>query len=234
MPVKATLIFWSLAISCSLVLGNFALAYAAPCYGTGMPQKNKISLGLESYAIFKRYLENDYGKLRSAQYFLDLSYGVFDWLAIDLKGGFGNIRQHPIGSDEIDYPTRLGGGYGFRLKFYDRKDAKMVFGFQHISIHPYAVSIGAMKHKAVLDDWQFSILASYNLKKVTPYLGTRWSRLDYIHWQDGERSRIKSASGKNIGLIVGADIALPKNLWINLEGSFFDSEALAFSLKYNF
>jgi hypothetical protein len=91
-----------------------------------------------------------------------------------------------------------------------------------------------MKHKAVLDDWQFSILASYNLKKVTPYLGTRWSRLDSIHWQDGERSRIKSASGKNIGLIVGADIALPKNLWINLEGSFFDSEALAFSLKYNF
>ncbi len=224
--------FWIAVLVFGFWISDFA--YAAPCYGTNMPGKNKISMGLENNNIFKRYLENSYGKLRSTQYFLLLSYGVFDWLSVDLKGGEGNIRQHPVTSDEIDYPAYLGGGYGFRLKLYDKRNIKMAFGFQHVSIHPHTIFIGAVKHKAVLDDWQFSALVSYDFKKAAPYLGTRWSRLDYIHWQDGERNRVKSDAGKSVGLIVGIDVALPKNFWINLEGSFFDSEALACSLNYNF
>ena len=61
--------------------------YAAPCYGTRLPEKNKIDLDLQNYTILKRYQENDLGKLRSTQDFLLFSYGVFDWLSIDLKGG---------------------------------------------------------------------------------------------------------------------------------------------------
>ena len=36
----------------------------------------------------------------------------------------------------------------------------MVLGFQHISIHPHKSHQNGIKRKAVLDDWQFSLLAS--------------------------------------------------------------------------
>ena len=74
-------------------------SYAAPCYGTRLPEKNKIDLGLQNYTILKRYQENDLGKLRSIQDFLLLSYGVFDWLSIDLKeepGILSNILREPM------------------------------------------------------------------------------------------------------------------------------------------
>lgn len=212
----------------------YTVSYAAPCYGTTTPKKKEVFLGLQSHTVFKRYLEHEAGKLRSSQQFLLLSYGLYDWLSVDLKGGSGNIKQHPLGSDEIDYPTFLGGGYGFRLRLYEANNARMVFGFQHISIHPESMFIGARKHKGVLDDWQFSLLYSYAYKRITPYVGTRWSRLDYIHWIDGERDRVRSDLTKAIGLIYGFDLPLTEKTWLNLEGSAFDSESFAFSLNYRF
>jgi len=227
--------FLVLNFSFTLCAISFTLTCdAAPSYGTKFPKQKEFNIGLGSYTIFKRYLEGQNGKLRSSQEFLLLSYGVFDWLSIDLKGGAGFIKQHPAGGDELDYPTFMGGGYGFRLKLYDAKDTKIVFGFQHISIHPRTIEVEDVKNKAVLDDWQFSALLSYNLKKITPYLGTRWSRADYIHWTNGDRNRIKSDLSKSVGLIVGCDLPITQRFWFNLEGQFFDSEALAFSLNYSF
>jgi len=209
-------------------------SYAAPCYGTRMPEKKQFFSGLQTYTIFKRYLKDDYGKLRSSQNFLLLSYGIFDWLSLDLKGGAGFIKQHPVSGDEIDYPTSFAGGYGFRIKFYDNPKTKMVFGFQHISVHPKSVHIGSTKHKAVLDDWQFSLLVSRQVLGVTPYIGTRWSEIDYIHWTDDSRKRAKSDRTKNIGLILGLDLPLTKRVWFNLEGEMFDSEAFSASLNFSF
>jgi len=226
----ASLLNFSFAL---YVLSFTLICYAAPCYGTKMPPKKEIYLGLQSYSIFKRYLEHEAGKLRSLQELFLLSYGVYDWLSIDLKGGAGYIKQHPTGSDELDYPTYMGGGYGFRLKLFKGQDTQWVFGFQHISIHPKTIDVGPRKHKAVLDDWQFSTLISYDLKKVTPYCGARWSRADYIHWIDRQRDRVKSDLKKSFGLIVGFDFPITKRVWLNLEGQFLDSEALAFSINYN-
>lgn len=210
------------------------VGYAAPCYGTKMPQRNKFFADFESYSIFKRYLEDNWGKLRSQQQFYGMSYGVFDWLSIDLKAGAGNIKQHPVGSDELDYPTSFAGGYGLRLKFFDSRNVKAVLGFQHISIHPKSIHLGDVKNKGILDDWQWSVLVSYDFKKITPYLGARWSRLDYIHWVGDERKRRMSDRTRSIGLVFGFDIPITKKIWVNLEGSAFDSQALAFSLNYSF
>ncbi|MCM8789750.1 MAG: hypothetical protein NC916_01830 [Candidatus Omnitrophica bacterium] len=212
----------------------YSISYAAPCYGTRMPSKNKIVLGLQYHSIFRRYLEHQAGRLRSSQQFLLLSYGIFDWFSLDLKGGAGNIKQHPVNSDELDYSTYLGGGYGFRLKLYDCDKIKAVFGFQHISVHPKTISINGQKHKAVLDDWQFSTLVFYDFNKITPYLGTRWSRVDYIHWIDNARDRVKSDLTKSIGFIFGFDLPVTKNIWLNLEGSSFDSETFSLSVNYSF
>ncbi len=208
--------------------------YAAPCYGTRMPRQKEFSVGLQSHSILKRYLENEYGKLRSLQQFLLLSLGVFDWLAIDLKGGAGDIKQRPVGSSEIDYPYGFSGGYGFRLKLYDAKKIRSVFGFQHISVHPKSKEVAGVKNKAILDDWQFSFLVSRSLGRVLPYAGARWSRVDYIHRAGSERKRKMSDFTKSIGLIVGLDLNLTKESWLNLEGEFFDSEAFAVSLNHDF
>lgn len=207
---------------------------AAPCYGTRMPEKHKFFIGAQNYTVFKRYLENDNGKVRSMQDFLTVSYGLWDWLSIDLKGGAGNIKQRPATTDELDYPSGFAGGYGLRLKLYDANKAGLVFGFQHISVHPYSIRIGDTKHKAVLDDWQFSLLASREFARFTPYLGVRWSRMDYIHWIDSDRKRVMSDLTKSTGLILGTDFALNSKSWVNLEANFFDAEALAVSLNFGF
>lgn len=209
-------------------------SYSAPCYGTKMPESKGIFAGFQTHNIFKRYLYNENGKLRSLQHFFLFSYGVNDRFTLDFKGGAGYIKQHPVGSDEVDYSSGFDGGYGFRLKLYDKSPYRMVFGFQHISVHPKKITLLGQKNKAVLDDWQFSLLASYDLSKLTPYLGTRWSRVDYIHWIGEDRKRKKSDLTKSVGLIAGMDIPINEKMWFNLEGQVFDSEALSFSVNFKF
>jgi len=199
-----------------------------------MPQAQHIFAGAQTYNVLKRSLEDDYGKVRSLQNFILLSYGIFDWLSLDLKGGAGNIKEYPSSTDRVSYTTFLGGGYGFRLKVFEHEQTKMVFGFQHISIHPETASVGASKQKAVLDDWQFSFLASQQIGKLTPYLGTRWSRMDEIRWVDTVRKRVKSDLGKSIGLIAGTDIFLTPKIWLNIEGQFLDATAVAGSINFEF
>lgn len=211
-----------------------SISYAAPCYGTSLPKKHKLSVELESYTLFKRYLEDNLGTMRSQQQFYGMSFGVFDWFSIDLKAGTGNIKQRPQTQDKIGYPTGFAGGYGLRLKFLDKNNMKAVLGFQHISVHPESKHLGSVKNKAILDDWQWSILGSYSFKRITPYLGTRWSRVDYIHWVGDQRKRRMSDFSKSAGLIYGVDFFLTKNTCLNLEGSSFDSDALACRLSYNF
>jgi len=209
-------------------------SYAAPCYGPKMPEEKHFFAGLQTYSVFKRSLEKDYGKIRSLQNFFLLSYGLFDWLSIDLKGGAGNIKQRPRAGDELKYATYLGGGYGFRIRLYEADKTKMIFGFQHISIHPHTVSVDGAKHKAVLDNWQFSFLISHELFNITPYIGTRWSRMDNIHWLDNTRKLEKSKLDKSTGLIIGADIPVSKKLWFNVEGQFFDETSVTGSLNFAF
>ena len=210
------------------------LSYAAPCYGPKMPQEKQFFLGLGTYSVFNRSLEANYGKVSGLQEFFLISYGVFDWLSLDMKGGAGNIKQRSGVGGDIDYSTFLGGGYGLRARLYNSEKTKMVFGFQHISVHPHTVSVGALKNKAVLDDWQFSFLASRNIFKVTPYVGTRWSWMNKIHWTDAVRKLEKSDLNKSVGLIAGVDIPLSKKTWLNVEGQFFDATPLAGSINVAF
>ncbi len=212
----------------------FYSAYSAPCYGTRSPEKGEFFGGFQSHSLFNRHLESEHGEVRSNQHFFQLSYGLYDWLSLDLKAGLGNIKQHPFESDEIDYPSGFAGGYGFRVKFYDTEKIKMVFGFQHISVHPEFIHLNGQKNKAILDDWQLSLLASYSFNRITPYGGIKWSRLDYIHWIGDDRIRIMSDLTENLGAVCGFDIPLNKKVWINVEGQFVETEALAVSFNFEF
>jgi len=208
--------------------------YAASCYGTKMPEKNKFFVGAQNHTIFKRYLEDGFGKVRSTQYFFIVSYGALDWLSIDLKSGSGNIKQRPLERAEVDYQSNFAGGYGLRLRLLEKDKLKAVLGFQHISVHPKSRHLGNSKNQAILDDWQWSLLGSYDFVKITPYLGAKWSRVDYIHRVDGIRKRRMSDLTKDIGLILGCDIPLTKQTWLNLEGQLIDTEACAVSLNFSF
>ncbi len=224
----------SCLLICFCVCGIATSGYAAPCYGTRMPEAKHFFAGLQTYSVFKRSMDDGYGKMSSLQNFLLISYGVFDWLSIDAKGGEGNINQHPQTGADLKYPAFVGGGYGFRARLYDKDKTKVVFGFQHISIHPQTISINGSKNKAVLDNWQFSLLVSREFSHITPYLGASWSRMDNIHWVNTVRKLEQSDTGKSAGLIVGADIPLSKKTWFNLEGRFFDETSLAASINFAF
>ncbi len=208
------------------------LGHAAPAYGTKMPAQGKFFGGLQSYAVLDRDLKGDNGEMHSLQYFALLSYGLMDWLSLDLKGGVGNIHQRGGNYPDLNYATYLGGGYGFRVKLYDHDATRVVAGFQHISIHPYQVAVGPNHHKTVLDDWQFSALVSHDIFNITPYLGARWSRMNKIYWIEDERNRIKS--DKDLGLIAGFDLPLCERVWFNVEGQFLDGAALAGSIHFSF
>jgi hypothetical protein len=215
-------------------LGLAAPCAAAPAYGTRLPGKFRLVVGGQTHAVLNRDLEDANGEMSSLQHFLLLSFGITDWLSLDFKGGAGDIEQDPDNGNKIQYPAYVGGGYGLRVRLYNDGRVKAVFGFQHISIHPYSVFIGNVKNKAVLDDWQFSFLGSYDLKWVTPYAGVKWSRMDDIHWDEDFRKRKQSDPDKSAGLVVGVDIPFGKRMWFNVEGQFLDSQAVAVGANYQF
>ena len=208
--------------------------FCAPCYGTKLPQKNQLHVGIQTHALFKRYLEQDFGKVRSLQHFFQLSYGVSDWFSLDLKGGAGYIKQHPLDSDELDYPDSFAGGYGFRIKLLDDQKARIraVFGFQHISVHPKSTTVEGIKNESLLDDWQVSLIVSKDIYELVPYLGVKWSRLDYVHRQAGERKRKMSDLTKSTGVILGIDIPFFFESWLNIEGHLLDEQALSLSITF--
>jgi len=210
--------------------------YSAPCYGTRMPDKDQAVMGFQSYSLLNRHLEAEWGEVRSFQNFYLLTYGLKDWLSLDLKAGFGNIKQRPRTSAEIDYPTAFAGGYGFRIKLYEDKDkgCKSVCGFQHISVHPHHREANGVKNRAILDDWQASLLFSQKFGPVTPYLGTKFSRVDYIHWIGDNRKRRMSDLTQSWGAVLGLDIPLNEKTFINLEGHAFDEEAFSAAILYEF
>ena len=211
------------------------VAFAAPAYGTKMPEAKQAFWGLQTYRIFDRDLNRDNGDLRSQQEHILLSYGVTDWLSLDLKWSYGSI-EHVAGSGEkTKYNEPVwGGGYGFRLRLYESGPVKVVGGFQHISIHPKTERINGEKHNAILDDWQGSTLVSYALKKFTPYTGLRYGTTDYIHRINNDRNRVYAPESRRFDAVVGVDIPVTKKVWINLEGAAGAGEAVAASLNFHF
>jgi opacity protein-like surface antigen len=218
----------------SLVLSS-SVAYAAPAYGTKMPQKGKFFGGLQYYAILDRDLNNDNGDLRSSQEHILLSYGVTDWLSLDLKASMGTIEHEAADGTKIKYDRPLwGGGYGFRVRLYENGPVKVVSGFQHISIHPRTVKRNGEKNNAILDDWQGSALVSYDLKKFTPYTGLRYGATDYLHRLNNDANRVYIDEDRRFDAVLGVDVPLSEKVWLNVEGAFGGGEALATSVNFKF
>jgi hypothetical protein len=76
---------------------------------------------------------------------------------------------------------------------------------------------------------------SYAFKKVTPYAGIKAGRMDYTFWvNEHDRNRVKGDETKLIGLVLGMDIDVCKNTWINLEVQAGDAKALIAGINFKF
>ena len=189
-----------------------------------MPAKKEAFWGLQDYYVRRRDLANDLGSVRSVQNYLTVSYGLTDWLSLDLKASlYSTFRHDPSSGDRMAYKDPVwGGGYGFRIKAYESGPLKSVVGFQHFSIHPKTVKANGEKNNGILEDWQGSALVSYDMKYFTSYIGPRYTLMDYIHNLDTSRKMIKSVEGRRLGLIAGVDIPVNDRVWVNLESDWQD------------
>ncbi len=210
-------------------------SYAAPVYGTHMPEKRRFTCGLEGNFIVDRNLDNNEGATGGDRYFFTLSYGIFSWLSFDGKIGVGDAGWDRIGADDLSYSTNFAGGYGFRIKGYEIEQwgIKSVAGFQHISVHADARNQDGDKHEAIIDEWQGSVVISKDMGNFVPYLGSRYGTVDFIKWlNEHDRKRIQSE--KYYGLIIGLDYWLSDKTKINLECDFLDGEEFALGFSRDF
>ncbi len=219
----------------STIYYPLSIVCAAPCYGTHMPNTGKWTIGAQTHIIDNRQLQKDYGKVSSRQYFYQMSYGVFSWLCLDGKIGIGDITHRYSGGNKVTYLYNFAGGYGFRLKPYrdDVRKVEVACGFQHISVHPDTKIIDGVTNYVILDDWQGSIIASKGLGPVTPYIGTRLTRLDLIHRIKGD-GRKRKKSDVDFGAVAGVDFNISKSSYLNLEARFIHETSFNFGFTHNF
>jgi hypothetical protein len=236
---KSTAIF---IISIVLCAGPLEMLQAAPSNGTRFPSKGKIESGYEYNVMFERPLGHSFGDLKTQDHFYTLTFGVFDWLAIDGKAGFGDVTEKGGKLPTLEYNTGFAGGYGFRIRAfaYERWGLRGIVGAQHISVHPHDRSIDNDKYEAFLDDWQVSGLVAKDFSgpkipfKSTIYAGMKGSDCEIVY-KLNKHDKKRVSSDQHIGLIVGAEIYLfGDKTRLSAEGRFIDETAFSTSLSYMF
>ena len=210
-------------------------SYAAPTDGTNIPYKGKYITGYQNNIIFKHDLAGNYGNARSDQHYYTLSYGVFDWLTLDGKIGFGNVREKGGDHPKVMHNYGFAGGYGFRLRVLDdiKNKVRIVTGFQHTSTHPASRDLNGDKREAIYEDWQGSLVASKDVGRITPFAGAKISYGDLIQ-RTNEIDRKVRPPAYYAGVILGCNVKLTKNTYVSVEGHFIDETSLSTGIYYTF
>ena len=200
-----------------------------------MPAKAGTFWGVQHYYVDRRNMESDRGSVHSDQNFMTWNYGVSDWFSLDLKYTLYSTFRTEDPEGDMKYKNAVwGGGYGFRIRLYESGPVKVVTGFQHFSIHPKTVKANGARQNGILEDWQGSVLASYDLKRIIPYMGLRYDSMDYISDRDHVRTVVKSDENRRIGFIAGVDIPVTSRLWINAETDWQDRGSATIGLSWHF
>lgn len=231
-----------LILSIALCAGPLGLLQAAPSNGTRFPPKGKIESGYEYNVMFERPLRNSFGDLKTQDHFYTLTFGVFDWLALDGKAGLGDVTEKNGKLPTLEYNTGFAGGYGFRIRAfaYEKWGLRGIIGAQHISVHPHDRSIDNDKYEAFLDDWQVSGLVAKDLScpslpfKSTVYAGMKGSDCEIVY-KLNKHDKKRVSSEEHMGLVVGAEIYFfGDKARLSAEGRFIDETAFSTALSYMF
>ena len=209
--------------------------FAAPTDGTNIPYKGKYITGYQNNSIFKHDLAGSYGNVRSLQNYYTLSYGVFDWLTLDGKIGFGNVREKGGVHPKVEHNYGFAGGYGFRLRVMDdaANKVRVVTGFQHTSAHPANRNLSGDKRMAIYEDWQVSLVSSKDVGIITPFAGAKVSYGNLIQ-KTNDIDRKNRPPKYYAGVVVGCDLKVTKNTYLSFEGHFIDETSLSAGAYYKF
>lgn len=210
---------------------------AAPSNGTRFPPSRQVELGYEYNNMFKRHLDSSYGDLSTQDHFYTISFGAFDWLALDGKIGIGDVMLKK-GSHlpRLEFNTGFAGGYGFRIRAFSYEPWRMrlILGAQHISVHPPDRSADDDKYECFLDDWQVSGLVAKDLKYMTAYAGIKGSDSEFVY-KLNKTDKKRRQSRNHIGFIGGVEAYLFKDkARIGAEARFFDETAFSVTASYLF
>ncbi|MFH1847709.1 MAG: hypothetical protein ABH825_00650 [Candidatus Omnitrophota bacterium] len=199
-----------------------------------MPKKGQWYMGLESNVVLERDMRKGLEDAKSAQYFYNASFGLYDWLSFDGKAGLGDLEFGTADMGTLDYDPGFAGGYGLRFKLYDdQKDSiKAILGFHHISDHPPSERINDVSYAAVYDEWQMSFLVSKRIRAFQPYLGAKASQLFVIRRDSLQSDWSWNGSDDHFGVVAGSSINLNSRWFINLEGRLIDENAFSVAISY--
>jgi len=226
---------YALYLACIAALFFASRLDAAPTYGPDMPKDGKITMGYQNNIIFKHRLSDSYGKIKSTQHFLDLSYGVYDWFSFDGKLGVGDAEHEGASFQTVDYGYSFAGGYGFRIRLMDSEKykAKAALGFHHISVHEQDKVINGDKYESFLDDWQADLTVSRDFGPVDPFIGVKASKFDMVYNIDhGGRKRRPPKYWT--GVVAGCGINLREDISVRIEGHFIDETSLSSGIYYKY
>jgi hypothetical protein len=210
--------------------------WAAPSNGTRFPQQLRVEAGYEYNAMFRSRLRNSFGDISSQDNFYTMSFGLFDWLALDGEIGLGDVNQRKGKLPKLEYNAGFAGGYGFRIKAFDNKrwGFRAIIGGQHICAHPRGRNIDNNKYEVILDDWQASALLAKDIGPFTLYAGIKGSDCELIY-KLNERDRKRISSDSHIGLITGLEAYLfDRKAKIGVEGRFCDETSFSTSASWLF
>lgn len=225
-----------------LLVMAFSLAFlqalqAVPSNGTRFPSAKDVELGYEYDAMFKRTLNHSHGDLQNQNSFYTVSFGAFDWLALDGKIGMGDVTlKGSANLPRLDFNAGFSGGYGFRIRAFEHKKlgVRLIVGGQHISVHPPARSIDDNKYTSCLDDWQLTGIVAKDFKRFTIYAGMKGSDCQLVYKINGHNMK-RLYSENHVGMISGVEAYLFDNkLRLGAEGRFFDETAFSTTVSYLF
>jgi hypothetical protein len=209
-------------------------ALAIPSEGNFLPGLHKTIWGFQFNSIFRRDFNKVEGKASSTQYFLKASYGLTSRFFLDGKVGFGNVSFKRNDGLDLDFLTGFAGGYGFRyIVWEDQKNGlKSIFGFQHISCHPFKDTVGSEKHRIIWDEWQGTWLFIKEYSKADIYLGPQYSSAQLKYKIDDLRRRLKAEN--SWGMLMGTNYKINEDININAEVRLFDEWAVNFGISHKF
>jgi len=207
---------------------------AIPSEGNFFPELNKTIWAIQYNNIFLRDFNKVEGKASTSQCFLQASYGISEKFFLDGKIGVGNVSFELNNGMDLDFPSGFAGGYGFRYIVHENKNnkTKSIFGFQHISCHPFKDTVNDIEYRVIWDEWQGSWLFIKEYEKSAVYIGPQYSAAQLKYKVDSFRRRLKSED--YLGMIIGGNYNINKNMMIKAEARFFDEWALDFGISHKF
>ena len=209
-------------------------AVAIPSEGNFLPALRKTIWGFQFNKIFLRDFNKIEGEGMTKQYFLKASYALTERFFLDGKIGLGSIKFKRNDGTDLDFSSGFAGGYGLRYLVYqnNRKGWKSIFGFQHVSCHPFKDMVNDVNHRIIWDEWQSTWLFIKEWKKAALYFGPQYNLAQLKYKVDENRRRLKAED--SWGLLFGGNYRFMKKASISAEIRVLDEWAINTGICYKF